>query len=223
MCGRFFLARRALEIAQALGLPMSLGADRWEPRYNIAPTQDVLTVVAHSMGLRLMPLRWGLIPEWAEYPAIGNEMFNARLETIASEPSYGRPFRNSRCIVLADGFFEWRKDETRKSPVMIRPKGRDIIGFAGVATLWRPPDGPEVLSCAIITRPAEGPVSRIHDRMPAILSRKAWESWADPELQDPVTLMKLLETERGHDLETVEVSTLVNSPKNDGPEVLEPA
>src|SRR5688572_30797004 len=110
MCGRLFLARRAREIAQLLGLNLFRGADRWLPRYNIAPTQDVLTVVAGAAGTEIVPLRWGLIPTWAKDPAIGNRMINARREKLASKPAFSRPLRTSRCIILADGFYEWKKD-----------------------------------------------------------------------------------------------------------------
>src|SRR5262245_37084339 len=167
MCGRFFLARRAAEIARALGLPLSPGAESWRPRYNIAPTQDVLAVVASADKKGVIESRrWGLIPHWAKDPSIGNRMINARLETVASKPSFAKPFRQARCVILADGFFEWLREGERKTPYLIRPKSRDeVLGFAGLCARWKPEKGDEIHSCTIITRPAAGPAGKIHDRM----------------------------------------------------------
>ena len=224
MCGRFFLARRALEIAKALGLPLAPGAESWRPRYNIAPTQDVLTVVAGPDATRVEPRRWGLIPHWAKDPAIGSRMINARLETVASKPSFARPFRQSRCVVLADGFFEWRREGEKKTPFMIRPPSEDeILGFAGLWARWKPEKGDEILSCTIITRPAEGPVSKVHDRMPAILPRESWDDWLKADPADPKALMKPLDNAPVPKVKTVPISTAVNNPRNDVPGVLTPA
>jgi putative SOS response-associated peptidase YedK len=224
MCGRFFLARRALEIAQALGLGLSPGAGAWRPRYNIAPTQDVLAVVAGPEGSVIEPLRWGLIPYWAKDPSIGNRMINARLETVASKPAYARPFRSARCVVLADGFYEWRREGTRKTPIMMRPPSRDeILGFAGLWARWKPEKGDEVLSCTIITRPAAGAAAKIYERMPAILPRESWTDWLGADPSDPKALMKALDSAPTPKLETVEISTAVNNPRNDSPDILKPA
>ena len=224
MCGRFFLARRALEIAQALGLPLSPGANSWGPRYNIAPTQDVLTVVAGPEGVLIEPRRWGLIPHWAKDATIGNRMINARLETVASKPSFARPFRSARCVVLADGFYEWRRDGARKVPHAIRPPSPDeILGFAGLWSRWKPEKGDEILSCTIITRPASGAAAKIHERMPAILHRASWPDWLKADPADPKALMKALDEAPTPKLETVAITTKINNPRNDAPGVLTPA
>jgi putative SOS response-associated peptidase YedK len=215
MCGRFFLARRALEIAKALGLPLSPSSESWRPRYNIAPTQDVLTVVA---GPVVEPRRWGLIPHWAKDPAIGNQMINARAETVAEKPSYARPLKSTRCVVLADGYFEWKKTPARKIPVRMTAASEEILGFAGIWTTWKPPTGDPVQSCTIITRAAEGDPAKVHDRMPAILPRGSWEAWVG----ESQTYLELLKTPPP-ELKFAELSTLVNNPRNDTPDILKPA
>jgi putative SOS response-associated peptidase YedK len=224
MCGRFFLARRALEIAQALGLPLSPRAESWRPRYNIAPTQDVLTVVAAPEAPAIIDARrWGLIPSWAKDPSIGNRMINARLETVASKPAFARPFRTSRCVILADGFFEWRREGERKTPILLRPSSPDeILGFAGMWARWKPGEGDEVLSCTIITRPAKGPAAEVHERMPAIIRRESWPQWLGADPADPRSLMKALDEAPIPNLKTVPIATTVNNPRNDVPEILIP-
>lgn len=219
MCGRFFLARRALEIAQALGLALSPRAGEWRPRYNIAPTQDVLAVVA---GPLIESRRWGLIPHWAKDATIGNRMINARIETIATKPSYSKPFRTSRCVVLADGYFEWRKTPSGKVPVALSLPSGGLMGFAGIWTTWRPPEGEPVDSCTIITREAEGNAAEVHDRMPAFLPRESWEKWVAPGDMEPGELLKIALEAKAPALRTTEVSKLVNNPRNDQPDVLKP-
>jgi putative SOS response-associated peptidase YedK len=222
MCGRFFLARRALEIAQALGLPLSPLAETWRPRYNIAPTQDVLAVVAGAAGPVIEPRKWGLIPHWAKDPAIGNRMINARLETLAEKPSYSRPLRSTRCVVLADGFFEWKKTPGAKIPVALTPASDGLLGFAGIWTTWKPPAGDPVHSCTIITRPAEKNIAEVHDRMPAMIPRESWEAWVSPQEMSAEELVARLTAASAPEVRLTEVSTLVNSPRNDTPDVLKP-
>lgn len=222
MCGRFFLARRALEIARALGLPLSPRAEPWRPRYNIAPTQEVLTVIGGESGPLIEPRRWGLIPHWAKDATIGSKMINARIETVASKPSFARPLRSTRCVVLADGFFEWKNTPAGKIPVALRPEKDEVIGFAGIWTTWKPPAGEPVQSCTLITREAQGPIKDIHFRMPAFLPRSEWEEWVAPREADPVAAVKRIGGFPPPDLRFIEVSKLVNNPRNDKPEVLTP-
>jgi|SRR5688572_29326154 len=223
MCGRFFLARRAAEIARALGLAFAPQAETWRPRYNIAPTQDVLAVVAGPDGPVIEPRRWGLIPHWAKDAAIGNRMINARLETLAEKPSFSRPLKSTRCVVLADGFYEWKRLPERKVPVAMRSPTEEILGFAGLWTTWKPPEGEPVHSCTIITREAAGPAKDVHDRMPAFLPRALWEEWVAPRTEEPAVLRDSLGKVPPPDLRITELSTLVNNPRNDSPDILKPA
>ncbi|MBI4564623.1 MAG: SOS response-associated peptidase [Planctomycetes bacterium] len=224
MCGRLFLARRAREIAEILGIRLGLGAERWTPRYNVAPTQDVLAVVAEEAVSVVEPRRWGLIPSWAKEASIGHHMINARIETVASKPSFWRLLRSNRCVVLAEGFFEWRRDRGAKVPYAIRSPGKDVLlGFAGLWARWQPSEGEEILSCTIITRPAAGNLNEIHDRMPALLPREAWGEWVEKEVSEPAAAVKLVEDVVPPKLEAVQITSLVNNPRNDTPEVLKPA
>lgn len=190
-----------------------------EPRYNIAPTQPVPAVVQGDDGLRLGALRWGLIPHWADDPGIGNRMINARSETVDRKPAFEEPFRNRRCWVLADGFYEWRKEDGRKVPIQFRlPEGRPFA-FAGLWDRWRQGDR-EIVSCTILTTEPNAAVRPVHDRMPVVLPEEVREEWLDPDA-GPDRLKSLLRPYPGP-MEHRRVSTRVNSPENDDPSILEP-
>lgn len=191
------------------------------PRYNIAPTQDVFAVINED-GNRLTRCRWGLIPPWAKDPAIGNRMINARAETVAEKPSFRRSFRNHRCLVVATGFYEWRKDEARKIPVYVHLKDTRPFGLAGLYSDWRSPEGQVIRTCTIITTETNRLLEPIHDRMPVIISREDRGLWLDPEVHDPRTLQPLLKPYPSEEMETWDVSTRVNSPANDGSELIKP-
>lgn len=220
MCGRFTLATPREDLAEELGIFVP---DDYRPRYNIAPGQPVLIVLADDGGARAERARWGLVPPWAEDPAIGNRLINARAESAAQKPAFRHAFRRRRCLIPADGFFEWQKGPHGKIPFYIRHVGRRPFTFAGLWEEWRPdPESPPLRTCTILTTDANPLVRPIHARMPVILPPGERERWLDPDA-DPRTLAPLLQPYPRDDLEAYRVSTLVNSPRNDRPECIEPA
>jgi len=218
VCGRFSLGVSTDRLVEAFGI--AEGDLDWQPRYNIAPTQDVAAVVAGETGPRIGTLRWGLIPYWADDPAIGNRLINARAETVDEKPSFRDPFRDRRCLVLADGFYEWRKENGAKTPMRVRLPDEEPFAFAGLWDRWLDPDGGPVHTCAIITTDASPAIRPIHPRMPVILPPGDRERWIDDDA-DPAALKDLLHPYRG-ELEAYAVPTRVNSPANEGPDLIEP-
>ena len=216
MCGRFSLGVDTDRLIAEFGI--AAVADAHEPRYNIAPTQPVPAVVRDDHGLRLGSLRWGLVPHWADDASMGARMINARSETVDTKPAFRDPFRDRRCWVLADGFYEWREEGGRKVPFHFhRPDGAPFA-FAGLWDRWRG-DGDEVVSCTILTTEPSDMVRPIHDRMPVILPAEARDAWLDPGAE-PQALKDLLQPYPG--LERRRVSTRVNRPENDDPSLLDP-
>lgn len=212
MCGRFTLTipQEQLQLAFPwLSFPFGLS-----PRYNIAPTQPV-AVVPGSEEPAVKLFRWGLIPFWAKDPKIGNRMINARSETLSDKPSFRDAYRHRRCLVLADGFFEWQKisGQRAKTPFLVRLKSGDPFAFAGLWDRWRSPDGSEVLSCTIITTRPNELVAPIHNRMPVILPPDAYKDWLDPAGQSSIRLQPYPAAE----MTAYPVTTLVNNPANDLP------
>jgi putative SOS response-associated peptidase YedK len=218
MCGRFSLGVDVDRLVGEFGLDGDAVAH--EPRYNVAPGQDVLAVVRGPDGLRAGHLRWGLVPWWAPDPKGGGRLINARSETVATRPSFRDAFRARRCWVLADGFYEWaRGPDNRKQPYHIRrPDGRPFA-MAGLWDRWRRGDE-EIVSCTILTTTPSAVVAPLHDRMPVLLPPEERELWLDPAA-DPAALLALLRPDAGP-LEAYPVAPLVNRPDNDGPEVREP-
>lgn len=220
MCGRYTQTADHTKIAERFHLePPGPGIAQ---RYNIAPTQDA-PVIANDTPKQLRLMRWGLVPVWAKDVAIGNRMINARAETLAEKPSFKKPLERRRCLVLADGFYEWRIAAGRaKIPVRIVLKSREPFAFAGLWDLWRSPEGREVATFTIITTRANEFLKPIHDRMPAILRPEDEGKWLAAGSVDAATLVPLLRPYPTEKMEAYEVSTLVNSPKNDIPECLVP-
>jgi putative SOS response-associated peptidase YedK len=219
MCGRFTLANPGPDLFDAFGLPEPPFDLR--PRYNIAPTQEVLSVLPGEEGRRWALLRWGLIPFWAKDPAIGNRLINARAETVAEKPAFRRAFERGRCLVVADGFYEWTVQDGRKQPIHLRLPGGRAFAFAALRERWQPARGEAVRSCALLTTAASPAILPIHDRMPVILSPAEAALWLDPEASR-ADLLGLLQAHAGAELESYPVSAVVNSPRNDGPECLDP-
>jgi putative SOS response-associated peptidase YedK len=220
VCGRFTLTTNLGALAARFGVARFL--EEVGPRYNIAPTQTV--IVVNDDGTRhLTQMRWGLIPSWAKDPAIGNRMINARAETVATKPAFRAALRKRRCLIPADGFYEWQPVGRRKQPVFIALKTREPFSFAGLWESWTSPEEEEIKTCTIITTEANVLLKPIHDRMPAILSREAEAVWLDPTIQDPERLLPYLKPYQAEEMEVYAVSTKVNSPANEGPVCIEPA
>lgn len=230
MCGRFAFTVPLATFGQFFP-DFTVCAD-WDPRYNIAPTQVVPTVINDGNNeVRLM--RWGLIPHWAKDESIGNRMINARCETLAEKPAFRDSFKKRRCVIFVDGFYEWRKDPggRTKTPIHIKLKTGEPFAFAGLWTEWRPKDGNEpVCSCTIITCHSNELIEQFHHRMPVILPREALEAWLDPEPVDPEKLKPLLKPFPSDKMFAYPVATVVNNPRNDlrecttqaGPEITQP-
>ncbi len=219
MCGRFTLTADTKKLAEAFSgyeIPESL-----PPRYNIAPAQPV-AVIANNGLHKLEFFQWGLIPGWAKDPAIGNRMINARAETLAEKPAFKHAYKRRRCLVLADGFYEWQKVNGGKTPMYIRLAGGEPFGLAGLWEAWHGPDESLVLSCTIITTSPNSLLANIHNRMPVILPPFAYELWLDPAEHSPAQLNDLLKPYPAETMTAYPVSTLVNNPKNDLPECVLP-
>lgn len=219
MCGRYTLTTPEDELLDFFGHPD--GTPDHEPRYNIAPTQDAPVIIAGPEGPRIGSLRWGLVPWWADDPSIGNRLINARSETVASKPAFRDSFERRRCLVLADGFYEWKREESRKAPHWIHLPSRQPFAFAGVWDRWRHPDGEPVYSFAILTTRASPAILPIHPRMPVILTDEGRSGWLDPEA-DRGALEALLRPYEAGALQEWEVSPIVNAPANDSPLCIEP-
>jgi putative SOS response-associated peptidase YedK len=221
MCGRFTLSTPAEQVAATFAVadPPPL-----TPRYNVAPSQVIAVVGLKADGTRrgLALLRWGLVPSWATDPNAGPRPINARAETILSKPTFREPFRRRRCLIPADGFYEWRKSGTRKTPCHIRLKGGGLLAFAGLWDTWSGPDEARLATCCIITVAANELVRPIHDRMPVILPPDDYDRWLSPSTPE-AELVGLLRPYPADEMVVVPVGPAVNSVTNDGPECLTPA
>jgi putative SOS response-associated peptidase YedK len=220
MCGRFTLATELDQIEQRFSFRMT--EVTFTPHYNIAPSQPVLSVMNDGKENRGGFLRWGLIPSWAKDEAIGNRMINARAETLAEKPSFKRALQKRRCLVIADGFYEWKATGKKKTPMFIALKSRQPFGFAGLWETWKSPKGEAIHSCTIITTTPNALMGSIHNRMPVILPRSAEARWLDRSIDDPQKLLPLLAPYPDNEMIAYEVSQLVNSPRNDVPACIEP-
>ncbi len=218
MCGRYTLRSSPRAIAEAFGLTY---LPDLQPRYNVAPTQQVLAIQQRDGKRQGSLLHWGLIPSWADDPAIGNRMINARAESVADKPSFRSAFKKSRCLVAADGFYEWQKTGKAKQPYYIRLKKDQPFAFAGLAEHWH--RGEQTIdSCAIITTAANELMAEIHDRMPVILAPDDYDAWLDPEGNEKEKLLALLRPFPAGEMTAFPTSTLVNSPRNERPACIEP-
>lgn len=214
MCGRFTLATPAQQVAEHFGLD---DVPELSPRYNIAPTQPI-AVVRRSAD-RPTPLlelrRWGLVPAWAKDAAIGSRMINARLETVAEKPAFRTAFRRRRCLVPADGFYEWKPHPKRRKPHYIHLEGHQVFGLAGLFERWKSPEGQVVESCTVLTTAANARLHALHDRMPILLDPAHYEAWLDPEQTDPDSILPLLRSQLSDRLRFHPVDFRVNNPRND--------
>lgn len=219
MCGRYVQASSPELLAERFSVDeLRERVEASEPDYNVTPRRDV-PVVAVSEDRRVLDaVRWGLVPPWAKDLKVGDRMINARAETVATKPAYRKAFRHRRCIVPADGFFEWRRLPDRpKQPYFIHRLDREPIAFAGIWERWKDPDddsAPWIRSCAIVTTAANDLMRPVHDRMPVILPESTWEAWLDPDNEDVDALTELLVPESAGELALYPVSTRVNRPTN---------
>jgi putative SOS response-associated peptidase YedK len=215
MCGRF-------EIHSAIELIAKIfGIHEWDieysPSYNIAPSQDILLAVNDGKR-RLVKSRWGFVPSWSKELSAGYKMINARAESVADKPSFRQAFQNQRCLVVADGFYEWKKEGPTKRPFYIRLKSGEPIGFAGLYNVWKSPEGEQICTSTIITTDANEIIQPLHDRMPAIASPGAYDLWLDPTIHDKALLQNILKPYASEAIDIYEVTPKVNSPKNNSPE-----
>jgi putative SOS response-associated peptidase YedK len=220
MCGRITLTTPAEVVAELFELagPVALKA-----RYNIAPSQLIPTVrVDERSGARqLCEIRWGLIPSWAADPAIGNRMINARAESLADRSAFREALQKRRCLVVVDGFYEWRGTSKSKQPYLIRARGGAPFALAGLWEVWHDAEGRRIESGTIVTTAANAAMRPIHDRMPVIIPRASYALWMDPGITDPASLAGLLAGTEEPPLETTPVTTHVNDPRNDDPRCIE--
>jgi len=260
MCGRYASARRRIELLEEFGVQADEDGEELRPDYNVAPTKKIYAVMTRRPpGLagaegaggdgaaetaakaaadlepvrQLRTVRWGLVPSWAKDPAIGSRMINARAETVASKPAYRRAFTKRRCLLPADGYYEWYKPgedaKAAKQPYFIHRADGAPLAFAGLYEFWRdqahPDDHPDawLVTATIITTSAPDELGVIHERMPMVIPSGQWSEWLDPDLQDQAQLAHLLAPAVSSGLITTRVSTKVNSVRNNGPELIEPA
>ncbi len=242
MCGRYASSRRPQDLIEEFEVIEDKVKEPLAPDFNVAPTKQVYAVVERPPSedksaeplRQLRTLRWGLIPSWAKDPSIGNRMINARMETVAEKPAFRRAFSSRRCLLPADGYFEWYPTEELgktgkplKQPFFIRPRDGGVLAMAGLYEIWRDPtrdeEDPEAFrwTCTVITTEAEDEVGMIHDRMPLMVEPDRWGAWLDPR-RPKDELLGLLTPAAPGMLEAFPVSKAVGNVRNNGPELVEP-
>ena len=246
MCGRYASSRKPEDLIEEFEIRTSKVDEALAPDYNVAPTKPVYAVMERSPSPRdaevrepperqLRVLTWGLVPSWAKDPSIGNRMINARMETVAEKPAYKRAFASRRCLLPADGYFEWYPTQQTgasgkplKQPFFVHPQDGGLLAMAGLYEIWRDParadDDPERFrwTCTVLTTQAEDSVGHIHDRMPLMVERDRWGQWLDPSVSGRDDLLSLLVPAAPGRLEAFPVSTDVNNVRNNGPALVEP-
>ena len=229
MCGRYASTRNAMDLAASFGIrddavDGELGAD-----YNVAPTKEVYAVVERPPRedkdappvRQLRVARWGLVPSWAKDASIGSRLINARVETVTDKPAFKKAFVSRRCLLPADGYYEWWGEKGHKQPFFIHPKDGGVMAMAGLYEFWKSPEDEWLFTVTVITTQAEDALGHIHDRMPMLVEPARWEAWLDPR-QQPDGLRDLLVPAAPGLLDATPVSTLVNNVKNNGPELIVP-
>jgi putative SOS response-associated peptidase YedK len=237
MCGRFTLHHSTKEVAARFGIQKVLFEA--EARYNIAPTQQVAAITQQNGERVLDGFRWGLVPVWADDPTIGNRMINARAETLREKPAFKRILKSKRCLIPADGFYEWRENENSakksratKTPLHIKRKDGELFAFAGLWDEWQPKpqagstpdtDAKPLRTCTIITSQPNEFLATVHHRMAVVLPPDLEEAWLDPSLDDADELLQMLSPRESEELEMYPVSTRVNKPAFDDASCIAPA
>ncbi|TFB13912.1 SOS response-associated peptidase [Filobacillus milosensis] len=211
MCGRFTFVADPEQVMEAYQLEEPFD---FPTRYNIAPTQEVLTIVSDGTSNRAGTMKWGLVPSWSKDPSIGSKMINARLETADQKPSFKRLMGRRRCLILADSFYEWKKTDDGKQPIRISLENRDLFAFAGLWDRWT--DGEEErVTCTILTKEANEFMSPMHHRMPVILPRSAEKDWLEHDVKQASDMKDFIMKLPDEKLAAYEVSQYVNNPRND--------
>jgi putative SOS response-associated peptidase YedK len=220
MCGRFDLHLPRELLAEIFGINI---VQEIKPRYNIAPSQQVPVIRSHVDGTRSLDLlKWGLIPSWAKDPHIGYRMINARTETVNVKPSFRKALKYRRCIIPANGFYEWREVGGKKHPLYVKLKDNNLMMFAGLWDHWKSPEAEVIESCTILTTTTNELIKPLHDRMPVILEPNDIYLWLEPHVTDPEQLKPLFKPYPSELMEMYPVSDLVNSPRNDTPDLIKP-
>ena len=222
MCGRFTATFEFSDIRVRWNLDRDLAL--YKPRFNIAPetSPNIPVIVRQRGGNECRLMHWGLIPSWAKDPTIGNQTINARAESLTEKPAFKHLVGSRRCIIPADGFYEWRKEGKRKVPMWVHLRSREPFGLAGLWDMWRKPDGKRVESFTIITTEPNEMVRPVHNRMPAILQPEDEEQWLDVSRTSFAKARSLLKPLPADLMDAHDVSTIVNSAKYDGPECIQP-
>lgn len=218
MCGRFTLTDEAVQLQEFFEFEYN---EEITPRYNISPGQNILTIVSNGIKRIGQDMKWGLVPNWAKDEKIGYKMINARAETIEEKPSFKHAFQRRRCLILADGFYEWRRTEDGKQPYRFVMKDRKPFAFAGIWETWTKGES-SLISCTIITTEANDVTRDVHERMPVILPAQTFETWLDPHFQQIRPLKELLDPYPAEEMEKYEVSRLVNSSRNEAKGLISP-
>lgn len=221
MCGRFTIFANFTDIINRFDIEAGIQEELYRPSYNVAPSNSVLSVINDGSKNRLGYLRWGLIPSWAKDEKIGYKMINARAETLTEKSSFRNAYQKRRCLILADSFYEWkRNDDKSKIPMRIKLKSDELFSMAGLWERWNSPKGNYIYTCTIITTTANELIKSIHDRMPVILKPEDEKTWLDPSIHNPNELNHLLKPLSEEVMEAYEVANLVNSPKNNYPDLI---
>ena len=219
MCGRYMSAT-PVDLLTSHFAAAPGDTEGLQPRFNVAPTCVVPVVVARDRSRTVEAMRWGLVPSWAPDPGIGTKMINARLETLAERPAFRVPLAGRRCIVPADGYYEWAPGDARR-PHLIRAEAGGPLAFAGLWEAWHGGPTGVLLSCTIVTTASAGPVAWLHHRMPVVLPPTAWSDWLDTDATDGPAAHALLRAVPATSLFTVQVGTRVNDVRNEGPDLAE--
>ena len=243
MCGRYASSRRPEDLVEEFEIDSNEVKETLAPDYNVAPTKEVYAVVERPPSKekerppqrQLRVLSWGLVPSWAKDPSIGNRMINARMETVAEKPAYKKAFAVRRCLLPADGYYEWyttaqktKAGKPLKQPFFIHPADGGVMAMAGLYEIWRDPtrddDDPHRFrwTCTVLTTSAEDDLGHIHDRMPLLVEPERYGAWLDPTVSDPEDLLSLLVPAAPGRLQAHPVSTEVNNVRNNGPNLVEP-
>jgi len=210
MCGRFVLQTDLSRIIESFDVQEV--ACQYKPSNNIFPGQQIIAVVHDNIN-RLVEFKWGLIPWWSKDPSIGNRMINARAETVAEKPAFKQAFKKRRCLIVADGFYEWQKIGKTKKPLYFSLKSGDTFGFAGLHETWTSPDHLQIHTCTIITTDANTLIEPIHDRMPVIVPKEFEMKWIDPENQNQEKLMSILKPYSSKEMAMSEVTISLSGVK----------